>query len=210
MGEQEKNTDIIKLLWELNESLANPSGWHKKNCSLQGSYSDSPCWSLTGGVALGQSGHLIFLLCKVRSIGSWHILVFRTTQKDRNLGSYLCFQTRRLRLRGVTALSKRVQLINGEVGSKQGLLSLAPMQCSWRCLGSPTSMIPCLLTYAIFTLGHSFLEGWHWCLRLRMLASFQNDLSRENQSREHSDLETEPTVPCLPFTSPHSPGRFWI
>lgn len=119
---------------------------------------DSPCLSLTGGVASGKTVCLIFFLCKVKRVGSYYILIFRTTQKDGKLANYLCFQKRWLRFRRVTALPKGKQLIHGGAGSKRGPLSLAPCPVHGRAQAL-LEAIPCPLTHAIFTFGHGFLGG---------------------------------------------------
>ena len=66
-----------------------------------------------------------FLFRKAGNIGSWYVSFFRTTQNDRKLGSCPSFQKKRRRFRRVSTLHKGMQQINGEVGSKQDLLSLA-------------------------------------------------------------------------------------
>ena len=60
-------------------------------------------------------------------------------------------------------------------------------------------MNPCLLTCTVFTFGHGFPGGWQWCLPLRTLSLLQDHLSQVTQTKEHSDLETEPTLLCPPL-----------
>lgn len=50
--------------------------------------------------------------------------------------------------------------------------------------------------------GRGFPGGLQWCVALKRQALLQSCLSQDTQSEEHSDLEAEPTLLCLPPRPP--------
>lgn len=89
-------------------------------------------------MALGKTVCLIFFLRKVKRVGSWYILIFRTTQKDRKLANYL-FSEEEAQVWESNCFAQREAADTWRSRIKARSPESGPMRCSWTCTGSPGS-----------------------------------------------------------------------